>query len=235
VSGALVLDQLIAGYGKVRILQGVDLEIGDDRVRAILGPNGSGKSTLLKTMMGLTRIHGGDMRWGEVDLLKVPVHKRVAAGFGYVPQNDNVFPGLSVDANLRMGGFLLPRAEVRSERERVIELFPQLRERLGTQGASLSGGERRLLSMAMTLMARPRVLLLDEPTSDLAPAAIDVVFECIAAIRREYRVPIVLVEQNVPRALNIADHVTVLVAGTCRMDKRPDEIEHGELERLFLG
>ena len=235
MSAGLTLRGIVAGYGKTRILQGVDLDVGSDRVRAILGPNGSGKLTLLKTMMGLTRLYEGTIGWDALDLGGLPVHRRVAAGFGYVPQNDNVFPGLSADDNLRMGGFLLSRAERIRERERVLDIFPQLRDRISTHGSALSGGERRLLSMAMTLMAQPQVLLLDEPTSDLAPAAIDVVFGCIAAVREEYRVPIVLVEQNVPRALGIADDVTVLVAGACRLDKTPGEIEDGELERLFLG
>jgi ABC-type branched-subunit amino acid transport system ATPase component len=233
VSG-LAVERVSAGYGSVRILEDISLAVGADEVLAVLGPNGSGKSTLLKTVMGLTTLYDGRIAWEGRDLTALPTHRRAAAGLGYVPQTENVFPALSVMENLAMGGYLAPRGAVREELERVLALFPFIRERREVSAGSLSGGERRMLCMASTLMMRPSCLLLDEPTSDLAPAAIEVVLDKVRAIRREYRLPILLVEQNVRRALELAERVCVQIRGQKRLERPTAGVTEAELGEVFL-
>jgi ABC-type branched-subunit amino acid transport system ATPase component len=229
----LRLDAVKAGYGPLIILDGLTLDLGSDEILLVLGANGSGKSTLLKTVMGLTTITAGVLYKDQIDITQWSVHRRAGAGIGYVPQNDNVFAGLTVRDNLGMGAYLRPsqRAEAQAA---ALDLFPGLANRLNTNAGALSGGERRMLSIALTLMANPSVLLLDEPSSDLAPAAIDIVFAAIQRIRRERRIPVLLVEQNVARGLAIADRVVVMVRGQAAADMPVSEVESNHLHALFL-
>jgi branched-chain amino acid transport system ATP-binding protein len=229
----LRLDGVTAGYGPLTILQDLSLALHQDEILLILGANGSGKSTLLKTVMGLTHITGGSLFMQNQNLTGLPPHRRAAAGIGYVPQTGNVFAGLTVRDNLTMGGFL-KSGGAEAAHAAVIDLFPRLAERLGAKAGALSGGERRMLSIALTLMAEPRILLLDEPSSDLAPATIDVVFAAILRIRRERRIPVLLVEQNIARGLAIADRVVVLVRGRAAADMPIAAVRRDHLHALFL-
>ncbi|MCW6509666.1 branched-chain amino acid ABC transporter ATP-binding protein [Lichenifustis flavocetrariae] len=230
---ALRLDAVSAGYGPLVILDRLSMALRPDEILLVLGANGSGKSTLLKTVMGLTTITGGILHKDDVDITRWATHRRAAGGIGYVPQNNNVFAGLSVRDNLGMGAYLQP-AKRAAAQEAVLDLFPRLRERLGATAGALSGGERRMLSIALTLMADPAVLLLDEPSSDLAPAMIDLVFAAIQRIRRERRIPVLLVEQNVARGLAIADRVVVLVRGSVAADMPAAAVQRDHLHALFL-
>lgn len=230
----LSLTGVRAGYGCTCILDGVDLNVDSQQAFAILGPNGSGKSTLIKTVMGLTTLFEGTITWNGRDLTQMPAHRRAAAGLGYMPQTENIFPGLSVLENLQMGAYLVPAALAREELERVFALFPILRHRHKIAAGSLSGGERRMLSLGTVLMMRPKFLLLDEPTSDLSPTAIDVLVETIRAVRREYKLPILMVEQNVRRTLEMTDRVCVLVRGQKRLERAVTEVNEVELGEVFL-
>ncbi|MDQ0470772.1 ABC transporter ATP-binding protein [Labrys wisconsinensis] len=229
----LQLDAVTAGYGPLVILDRLSLALQPDEILLVLGANGSGKSTLLKTAMGLTRLAGGRLALAGEDITAWPAHRRAAAGIGYVPQTGNVFAGLSVRDNLRMGAFLRPAAQAAAQAA-VLDLFPRLAERLAARAGALSGGERRMLSIALTMMAEPRLLLLDEPSSDLAPAAIDLVFAAIDRIRRERRIPVLLVEQNVARGLALADRVVVMVRGRAAATMPVGAVTSGDLHALFL-
>ncbi len=230
---SLDLSGVTAGYGAITVLDDLSLRLEPDEVLAVLGANGSGKSTVLKTAMGLTRMTSGRITLGGEDITRAPPHRRAAFGIGYVPQNQNVFPDLSVADNFRMGGYLRPDGLL-AEVEKVLELFPQLKERQRDRASNLSGGERRMLSIGLTLLLKPKVLLLDEPSSDLSPLMVDLVFAAIRDIHRTLGIPVLLVEQNVDKALSLADRVSVLVRGREALDAPVGEVDHGQLHALFL-
>jgi ABC-type branched-subunit amino acid transport system ATPase component len=229
----LELADVSAGYGAITVLDGLSLRLEPGEILAVLGANGSGKSTVLKTVIGLTRMTGGRIAFTGRDITRLPAHRRAALGIGYVPQNQNVFAGLSVADNLRMGGYLRPR-ELGGEIARVFELFPRLKDRRRALAGNLSGGERRMLSIGLTLLLKPALLLLDEPSSDLAPAMVDLVFDAIREIHRRLSVPILLVEQNVDKALGLANRVAVLVRGREALDAPVGEVDRHHLHALFL-
>ena len=229
----LELGEVTAGYGPITVLDGLSLRLAPAEILAVLGANGSGKSTVLKTVIGLTRMTAGQITLAGTDIARRPAHERAALGIGYVPQNQNVFADLSVADNLRMGGYLRPR-EVAAETAKVFDLFPRLKERRRELAGNLSGGERRMLSIGLTLLLQPKLLLLDEPSSDLAPAMVDLVFDAIGEIHRTLAMPILLVEQNVEKALGLAHRVTVLVRGREALDLPVSEVDRRHLHELFL-
>lgn len=232
-SAFLELADVSAGYGAITVLDGLSLRLAPVEILAVLGANGSGKSTVLKTIIGLTRMTAGRIALAGADITRAPAHKRAALGIGYVPQNQNVFADLTVTDNLRMGGYLRPQS-LAAEMEKVFDLFPRLKERRREVAGNLSGGERRMLSIGLTLLLQPKLLLLDEPSSDLAPAMVDLVFEAIVEIHRRLSLPILLVEQNVEKALAIAQRVVVLVRGTQALDVPAGEVDRHHLHALFL-
>jgi ABC-type branched-subunit amino acid transport system ATPase component len=229
----LELADVSAGYGPITVLDGLSLRLAPGEILAVLGANGSGKSTVLKTIIGLTRMSAGRIALAGADITRAPAHKRAALGIGYVPQNQNVFADLTVTDNLRMGGYLRPRS-LGAQMEQVFDLFPRLKERRRELAGNLSGGERRMLSIGLTLLLKPKLLLLDEPSSDLAPAMVDLVFAAIGEIHRRLSLPILLVEQNVEKALAIAERVVVLVRGTQALDVPVGEVDRRHLHALFL-
>jgi ABC-type branched-subunit amino acid transport system ATPase component len=233
LSPLLTFEGVTAGYGKLTVLQELTLELGAGEVLAVLGANGSGKSTVLKTAMGLTRLTAGSLHLQSADITYLQPHSRAALGIGYVPQTRNVFPELSVLDNLRMGGYL-HAPSVNSGIARLYDLFPSLRERQHNRARDLSGGERRMLSIGLTLLSRPKVLLLDEPSSDLSPGMVTSVFDALQRIKAESRIPLLLVEQNVRAAMSIADRVCVMVRGRKALDVAVDQVDLSQLHHLFL-
>lgn len=209
----LVADNLTAGYiPGVNILNECSLELAEGELVAIIGPNGAGKSTLLKSMFGLVNIRDGEVRLRGENITNLKANKLVSRGVGYVPQNNNVFPSLTIEENLQMGMFLEPN--LYNERfERVGDMFPRLVERREQRAGSLSGGERQMLAMGRALMMDPSVLLLDEPSAGLSPALQDEVFIRCWKINKE-GISIVMVEQNASRCLQIADRGYVLDQGS---------------------
>ena len=215
----LALDAVTAGYGATRVLEDLSLALGDRESVAVIGRNGVGKTTLLATVMGHTTLHGGAIRFAGQDISRLPVHRRAVAGIGYVPQEREIFPSLTVRENLEIGarpgigrGGGGNGADDWTD-ERIFALFPQLRERLGNDGNQLSGGEQQMLAIARALMANPRILLMDEPTEGLAPVIVEELVRILAALRDEAGVAMVLVEQNSAIALNFAERTVVLDRG----------------------
>ena len=229
----LTLEKVAAGYGPITVLHELSLAVDRSEVVALLGSNGSGKSTVLKTIMGLTTMTGGTIAFDGRDMSRLPGHRRAGLGIGYVPQSNNVFADLSVADNLRMGAFLHP-ANLASGLDEVFALFPQIKDRYRTSAFNLSGGERRMLAIGMALLAKPRVLLLDEPSSDLSPVMIQAVFSAIREIHQRLSLPVLLVEQNVNEALALATRVCVVVRGREALDVPVGELEITRLQELFL-
>lgn len=232
MSAALALDAVSAGYGPITILDGLSMTLRPAETLLILGANGSGKSTVLKTIMGLTRQSAGTVTVAGTDATGLPAHRRAALGLGYVPQTGNVFPTLTVRENLRMGGWL--GGDVGRRLPDLLALFPRLGDRLGAKASVLSGGERRMLSIALTMIAEPRILLLDEPSSDLAPAMVQEVFAAIERIHETFQIPVLLVEQNVSAGLGIADRVVVMGGGRVIAEMPADAVRTSDLHALFL-
>ena len=231
----LVVEDVYAGYGKASVLDGVSLSVGSAERVIVLGPNGSGKSTVAKTLMSLTTLYRGEIAWNGNSISSTPAWQRVRMGLGYVPQVENVFRTLSVEENMLVGWSPYNRAQVSERLADLYNLFPVLAARRRVPAGNLSGGERRMLALATTLIGDPKLLILDEPTSDLAPAAIDVVFEKIQEICAEFNLPLLMIEQNVERAIELADRVLVLVRGRIVLERSAADVDEDEIGAVFLG
>jgi branched-chain amino acid transport system ATP-binding protein len=236
VSELLVADHLVAGYlPGVDILTGVEFRLTEGELVGIIGPNGAGKSTLVKAMFGLVGVRSGAVRLRGEDITNMAAHQLVSRGVGFVPQTENVFPSLTVQENIRMGGYQLPDHEVASRFEKVAELFPRLAERRSQRAGLLSGGERQMLAMSRALMMEPSVLLLDEPSAGLSPAFQSEVFSTIKDINAT-GVSIVMVEQNAHRCLAIADRGYVLDRGRNAYEgSGKGLLEDPKVIELYLG
>ena len=211
---ALAASNLHVSYGNIRALRGVSLAVAAGTICAVVGANGAGKTTALNAICGLRALSAGRVVLDGQDVTDVPPHDLVPLGLVQVPEGRRVFSRLTVQENLGMGAFRrrAPRRELAAELDRVLELFPRLRERLKQLAGTLSGGEQQMLAMGRALMSRPRTLLMDEPSMGLAPQVVDQVFETIQAINRG-GVTVLLVEQNAFMALEIADTAYVLQSG----------------------
>lgn len=204
----LALEEVTAGYGDTTILQGISLSLSRGDRLAIIGRNGVGKTTLLNTVMGLTRMRGGQIRAGGAEISRLPSHKRVALGLGLVPQTRDIFPSLTVEENIIAG--LRGDASV----EEAYALFPRLKERRRNGGGQLSGGEQQMLSIARTLIGRPEVVLLDEPLEGLAPVICEMLMETFERLASDGKHTVLLVEQHAALALDFAERVIVLDQGS---------------------
>jgi ABC-type branched-subunit amino acid transport system ATPase component len=227
---------LVAGYGKMVILHGINFYVQKQEIVTIVGPNGSGKSTLLKAILGIAKVLEGKVLYEGNDITNERLDKISRMGVGYIPQTNNVFTNLTVKENLEMGAYTVKdKKEVKKRMEEVLEIFPDLGGRLRQLAGSLSGGERQMLAMARALMAKPKVMLLDEPTAALSPKYVDLVLNKIKEIRSS-GVTIILVEQNARKGLEIADRGYVLVTGKVAYTAPAKEIlEHPEIGKLYLG
>jgi branched-chain amino acid transport system ATP-binding protein len=227
---------LAIAYGDATAVWDASLEVGGGEVVSVIGPNGAGKSTLINAIAGLLRWRAGALHFGGVDLATVPAHRVCRHGIALVPEGRRLFTRMTVEENLDMGGY---RGEARAVRrqtlERVYGLFPILRERRRQAAGSLSGGQQQMVAIGRALMARPRLLLLDEPSLGLAPLVVDLMFEAIAAIHAE-GVAVLLVEQNVARALAIADRAYVLEEGRIVASGPPaDLLGDPRIREAYLG
>ena len=212
VDKALRISGLRSGYGALEVLKGIDLDVREAEVVAIIGSNGAGKTTLIRTISGLLPRKGA-VRLGDRDLANATTMDVVAAGLVAVPEGRGVFPTMTVHENLRLGAYWRRRkASLDPEIDEVVQRFPRLRERFGQLAGSLSGGEQQMLAIARALMARPCVLMLDEPSMGLSPLYAKVVLQVVAQLR-ESGVSVLLVEQNADAALRVADRAYVMERG----------------------
>jgi branched-chain amino acid transport system ATP-binding protein len=231
-----VLD-LRVGYGKVEALRGIALRLAEGSIVTVIGPNGAGKTTLLASLMGVLP-HKGVVRYRGESLDDVPVEQRVALGMSLVPEQRELFGGMDVQDNLRLGAFQRYRRRdpaIRDDLERVYETFPRLKERARQVASTLSGGERQMLALGRALMARPTLLMLDEPSLGLAPLVVREIFHVIDRLRAT-GVSILLVEQNARAALQVADYGYVLETGQITLEGPSAELRRDErVVASYLG
>ena len=234
----LALHAVRVSYGPIRAVESVDLTVSEGEVVTILGSNGAGKSSLLNAVVGLVPAADGSIRFEGRELRGCAPEEIVHRGIALCPEGRRVFPGMTVDENLRVGGAVLRRdkAATAGQRDLVLELFPLLGERAGQLAGTLSGGQQQMLAIGRSLMSRPRLLLLDEPSLGLAPVVVDQVFKLLGLLR-EQGVTVLVVEQNVRRALDLADRAYVMATGSVVGQGTADEVRarSGDIEGAYLG
>ncbi|MEX0959391.1 MAG: ABC transporter ATP-binding protein [Burkholderiales bacterium] len=200
-------------YGQVRALKGVDLDVHEGEIVTMIGANGAGKSTLMMTICGEPRARSGSIEFDGKDITRMPTHDIMRLGLAQSPEGRRIFPRMTVMENLQMGAAIKGFAAFAQDLERVLEIFPRLKERLQYRGGTLSGGEQQMLAIARALMMRPRLLLLDEPSLGLAPLLVKQIFGVIGELNRNDGLTVLLVEQNAYHALRLAHRACVMVTG----------------------
>jgi len=238
----LSIEDLNAGYGKMQILHNLSLRVGKGQSLCLIGPNGAGKSTVLHAIFGFNNIYSGRILIGEGakkrDITRMSANQKLSgAGVAYILQDKSVFPGMTVEENLWMGGYLKDKpTEAKQAAEEVFDKYPRLAARRKHQAKVLSGGERRLLEISRALVMRPSVLLVDEPSIGLEPRFIDMVFEILDDLQHKEGKTIVMVEQNAKKGLEFADIGYVLVSGQIAVAGKGDDLlQDPDVGRLFLG
>ncbi len=232
----LATSDLSAGYDGRAIVSEIAVEASPGQVISIVGPNGSGKSTLLKSLVGVVKVLGGHVKLGDVDITNMAPEEIAKLGVGYVPQIDDVFPPLSVKENLEIGGYLLARREIPARVDAVLEVFPRLKNMMTRKAGKLSGGERKMLAMGRVLMLSPSVLVLDEPTANLAPIVATQLLEEYVRGFAEHGSTVLLVEQRAKAALRISDWTYVLGGGRVVLAGAPKDLEQNPVfVESFLG
>jgi branched-chain amino acid transport system ATP-binding protein len=233
----LEVGDLHASYGQIRALRGVSLSVPEGKLTCLLGPNGAGKTTLMFTIAGILRARQGSVKLEGVELVGLASHHIVGRGIVLVPENRLVFADMTVRENLVAGAYLrlADRPAVEADIEAMMARFPRLKERAAQNAGTLSGGEQQMLAVARALMARPRILLMDEPSLGLAPLIVEEIFQVIGELRAEGRT-ILLVEQNAHMALKHADKFYLLERGQVTFEGTPGELEQDEvIRRAYLG
>jgi branched-chain amino acid transport system ATP-binding protein len=230
---------LISGYGKLQVLKGVSLHVNPGEIVAIIGGNGSGKSTLLRTAAGLVKVIEGIVQFNGMDISTASTETIVAAGCSLVPEGRMIFSAMTVRENLLMGAYTRFRRGVKSEigadLDNIYRMFPRLREREAQMGGTLSGGEQQMLAIGRALMARPSLIMLDEPSMGLAPLVVKKIFEEILTLRKAGNT-VLIVEQNARAALKIADRGYVIETGQIVLEGTADDLlNNNDVQRAYLG
>ena len=232
----LRINNLYAGYDKLQILYDLDIEVPSKGITVIVGPNGAGKTTLLCSIMGIARVFSGEILYEDLSIKGELTHKLARKGISYVPQMGNVFSELSVMDNLKMAGYLMTGEETKIKAENMTQIFPVLKKFIHRKAGTLSGGERRMLAIAMGLMKNPKLMLLDELSTDLAPIIAEKVMLEVARLRDELGITILMVEQMAQRALEIGDTAYLMVSGEVRFTGKANDLLHEpELCSMYLG
>jgi branched-chain amino acid transport system ATP-binding protein len=224
-------------YGSIRALKGISLSVAEGEIVALIGSNGAGKSTTLMSISGITKACGGQILFNNEPIEKIDPDKIVAMGISQVPEGRRIFPKLSVLENLEMGAFLRnDHAEIKKDLAYIYKLFPILQKRRHQQGGTLSGGEQQMLAISRALIAKPKLLLLDEPSLGLSPLMTKLIYSILAKINAEHRTTIFLVEQNAFMALKLAHRAYVLENGTISLEGKASDLIHNEnVRKAYLG
>ncbi|MBS3167716.1 ABC transporter ATP-binding protein [Candidatus Woesearchaeota archaeon] len=232
----LEIKDLEAGYGKLQVLKGVNMHVNEGEIVAIIGPNGAGKSTVLKSIMSMVGKGRGSINFNNKNIKKLETHEIVKAGISMVPQGRIVFQSLTVEENLEMGGYLIKENNLIKQRiKEMYDFIPILRSKRKQRASFLSGGQQQMVSVARSLILRPKILLMDEPSLGLAPKTIQEVFEKIREIRDKLGITILMVEQNAHKALEICDRCYVLESGNVALEGTSKLTKDPRVKKLYLG
>lgn len=232
----LALRDITLSYGGAPVVKGVNVDIYEGELVSIIGPNGAGKSTLIKAICGFLPVRSGKIIFGGEDITGLAPHERAKRGIAIVPEGRRVFPALTVEKNLLMGAYLcIDRYELKGNLDKVFALFPQLAERRSQKGGTLSGGEQQMLAIGRALMGSPRLLVMDEPSTGLAPYLLTSIFATIAELHSR-GITILLVEQNAKKALKLSDRAYILNRGEIVLSGKGEELlGDEEVHRAYLG
>ena len=230
----LIGKNITAGYGGVDIIKDINLYVNEGEIVVIVGPNGAGKSTAMKSLLGMLKLTRGSVKFSEKNISNMLPQDRVSLGIAFVPQNQNVFTGMTVEENLEMGAFLR-HDNIKDTIDQIYELFPILKEKKNQNAGELSGGQRQQVAVGRALMTLPKILMLDEPTAGVSPIVMDDLFSRIIEVGKT-GVGILMVEQNAKQALNIADRGYVLVNGKNSREGTGQELlNNPDVRKSFLG
>jgi branched-chain amino acid transport system ATP-binding protein len=232
----LELRKVSASYGAFQALFDIDIEVSAGEAVAVVGPNGAGKTTLMRVISGLLPVAAGELLMEGRSLAQVPAHAIIDLGIAHVPENRRLFPGMSVEENLKMGSFpKAARARYPERRDFVYDLFPKLKERRTQLAGTLSGGEQQMCAIGRALMSEPKLLLMDEPSAGLAPVIVEQVFDLVTRIRRE-GYTVLIVEQNIQQVLRVADRAYLLEVGAIKTSgSARDLLQSEELRKTYIG
>ena len=232
---SLEAKNISAGYGEQIIIRNIDLDLHESSITTIIGPNGCGKSTFLKSISGIINPVEGEVSIYGSNVTELNTFELSKKGLGYVPQSENIFPSLSVEDNLKMGGYILCNDDYKKNLEYVLEMFPVLKDKLSDSSSNLSGGQRQMLALSRALMLDPKIIMLDEPTAGLSPIIVDEVLENIISLKKS-NLSVLLVEQNAKKALKISDFGAVFSFGKKVIEDEASRIlSDKEISKLYLG
>lgn len=242
---ALETHDLYGGYGNHEIIHGINMHVKKNEIVSIIGPNGSGKSTLIKVIYGLATHHSGNVYYNSsdgkeeanvIDITFKKANELVPHGIAYVPQTENIFPKLTIEENLKMGGYTLVEEDLEGELDRVYDVYPILKERRYDRAKTLSGGQRQLLALGRALMIKPKLIILDEPSAALQPSLVIEIMDQIRALKEELGETVLLVEQNTKSALAVSDRGYIIAAGQIVHTETGHELLHNtDLGAYYLG
>ncbi|MEI8134027.1 MAG: ABC transporter ATP-binding protein [bacterium] len=233
----LEIKDLHVSYGQIKAIKGISLSVPDGAIVTLIGANGAGKTTLLRTVSGLIKSKSGSIKIGNEELCSLPAHEIVKRGIAQSPEGRMIFANLTVQENLKMGAYLRKDTdEIAKDLDYIFNIFPRLKERISQAGGTLSGGEQQMLAIGRSLMSKPRLLLLDEPSLGIAPILVRTIFEKIVEINKNLGVTVLLVEQNARMALGIAHHGYVLETGKIVLEGNAKELaENEDIKKAYLG
>ena len=232
----LKVDNLEVAYGNIKAIKGISLDVNQGEIVTLIGSNGAGKSTTLRAISGLLKPRGGSITFNGERIDGIEGHEVVKKGICHSPEGRRIFPRMTVEENLDLGAFLRNDKEgIKADKERVLELFPRLQERINQKSGTMSGGEQQMLAVGRALMGSPELLILDEPSMGLAPVLVDLIFETIVKINQQ-GTTILLVEQNALAALSVAHRAYVLESGVIKMSGSAKELQSNpEVTKAYLG
>ena len=232
----LKVENYSAGYKELHILFDINAVVEKGKVTTIAGPNGSGKSTFLKSLFGLATIHSGRILYKNRDITSIPPHEKTRMGIAYLPQVQNVFTDLTVEENLKIAGYILENEEYWERLDLVLEVFPELKNKLKQNGGTLSGGERQFLAIASALIKKAELLMLDEPTAMLSPKFANETFKKILELKEMFGLTVLIVEQNIKKSLEISDNAYMFMNGRVVFEGKSEELlNHEKFERFCMG